>query len=579
MAISLCVVLVAAMMFLGDALRQPGIWPALAYLPGDGESWGETQSIDDDGQESSRALVTESARLRGTDGAVAIDGPLQEQVIGAVGGFAEARSTEFWRTTSTALDDEGRVDAGEPQQVRLFTVDADIALLAELDPTLQVLYTPAVTLVPDDAEPGSSWEQRGRTDSGARYTSSLSLASAGTSNDDCLVTSGTIEIPLDDYRTRIRSVRYTWCPGQGIVESTEETQGVVRTTAREDHDVVPVAVPPHIKTWSDPGSWRQSGSGLFSTYAGEAGNRLAGSRSSIPALSTSRRTLVQVLGNHDVAAFEATDGSYHTRWRARPGGQILTISAPELSEAGALILLGTNRRNVMAYDDRGGRLWEVTLGEVVMNQIVAVDDSTVLALTAAGDVHALDARTGTERWRVSLGDAVEADPVVAGEAVLVASRNGDVRALDATTGEQLWRTTLPSARALGTTTEVALVAGYRNLTALDLRTGQPLWGRAVQRVSTVVSGEDVAVISASDGVIAVDSSGVVQWERSSAGHLQRHDEYLIVLETDALVILDSAGVVHREDPLLPVGVADEPMVTVLPDGVAIAQEFDLIRWT
>ena len=67
---------------------------------------------------------------------------------------------------------------------------------------------------------------------------------------------------------------------------------------------------------------------------------------------------------------------------------------------------------------------------------------------------ALDAATGTERWRADLHTVITAAPTVAGTTVLVGTQDGVVVGLDAHTGAVLWDFT-----TAGTITGSPIVAG------------------------------------------------------------------------------------------------------------------------
>jgi outer membrane protein assembly factor BamB len=71
--------------------------------------------------------------------------------------------------------------------------------------------------------------------------------------------------------------------------------------------------------------------------------------------------------------------------------------------------------------------------------------NTALALSAAGEVVAVDIESGRIVWRTPPLEATEdrsLDPVLAGDRLLVGRRSGGVEALDATTGRTIWRTQL-----------------------------------------------------------------------------------------------------------------------------------------
>jgi outer membrane protein assembly factor BamB len=84
-----------------------------------------------------------------------------------------------------------------------------------------------------------------------------------------------------------------------------------------------------------------------------------------------------------------------------------------------------------------GSVWSRSVGGDVIHT-PAIAHSTVYVTTARGTVVALDAATGTERWRTDLGVDSTAAPIVAGTTVLVGTRAGSVFGLHAHGGEVLW---------------------------------------------------------------------------------------------------------------------------------------------
>lgn len=111
-----------------------------------------------------------------------------------------------------------------------------------------------------------------------------------------------------------------------------------------------------------------------------------------------------------------------------------------------------------------------------------------VAYFGSGDsnVYALDATTGSLRWKFHTGDVVHASPAVSGEALYVGSWDTYFYALDIATGHQLWRFKTGEDPAIHNQTGIqgsAAVSdgivyfGCRdsNLYALDARTGAQKW--------------------------------------------------------------------------------------------------------
>jgi eukaryotic-like serine/threonine-protein kinase len=84
-----------------------------------------------------------------------------------------------------------------------------------------------------------------------------------------------------------------------------------------------------------------------------------------------------------------------------------------------------------------GSVWSKRVGGDVRHT-PAIAHHMVYATTLQGKVVALDAATGTERWRADVGVEITAAPTVAGGTVLIGTKSGAVFGLDAHTGAALW---------------------------------------------------------------------------------------------------------------------------------------------
>ncbi|MGE3796819.1 MAG: PQQ-binding-like beta-propeller repeat protein [Thermomicrobiales bacterium] len=122
-----------------------------------------------------------------------------------------------------------------------------------------------------------------------------------------------------------------------------------------------------------------------------------------------------------------------------------------------------------------------------------------------GSVIAIDAGTGSERWRFPTTHAASGTPAVAGGIVYAGDAGGNVYALDARTGEELWRRELETAWVspplVVEDTVFVATAPYR--VALNV---------AVQRDSLVVGSGLVGLASESIEVYALDAmTGDDRW--------------------------------------------------------------------
>ncbi len=152
------------------------------------------------------------------------------------------------------------------------------------------------------------------------------------------------------------------------------------------------------------------------------------------------------------------------RWVYQPPGTGSLETTPVV--VGGVMYVTAGPTMVAALDLKSGKpLWEWTrpiaasvlnLGFQRVNRGVAVADNTVFVGTLDGYLVALDARSGSERWIVHVGEnpvghSVTAAPLVVDGKVIVGVSGGEagirgfLDAYDAKTGKQVWRFwTVPS---------------------------------------------------------------------------------------------------------------------------------------
>ena len=132
------------------------------------------------------------------------------------------------------------------------------------------------------------------------------------------------------------------------------------------------------------------------------------------------------------------------------GGDDFSVALP-LAKPTLDGLAGTITVRVVARDKLGNAssataglpvtrvLWRADLGQgLPIAGTAALDATHAFIGTAAGKVLAVDRRTGVPVWSQKLGGPVTASPARGRELVFAASENGDVVALEAATGAQRW---------------------------------------------------------------------------------------------------------------------------------------------
>lgn len=193
-----------------------------------------------------------------------------------------------------------------------------------------------------------------------------------------------------------------------------------------------------------------------------------------------------------VAAFRVDDG--RLVWTSDP----LQTFAPLYTALSGGRILVTDDEAVALDAETGRETWRVSLGASGEITEHGADASTFYIGARDRVVRALDAATGAERWRADIGSAwwggiVTGVSVADGVAYAAVERTyppngfrsqGVVVALDAQTGRELWRyengdgsTTVSVNRAPTIATDLILVADLRGraFIALDRQTGQERW--------------------------------------------------------------------------------------------------------
>lgn len=209
---------------------------------------------------------------------------------------------------------------------------------------------------------------------------------------------------------------------------------------------------------------------------------------------------------------------------AGTGGRSRLLAAPVV--AGGRVFVVDSDGVLSAHDAGAGRrLWRVEpAGRKSADRLgggtVAAAGDAVFVAYAHGDVIALSAADGAERWQTRIGSPVRASPAVAGEIVLVPTADNQLIALAVDDGEVLWRhagTFEPAALLGGAAPAVdrgIVVVTYSSgeVYGLELESGRPLWSEVVLRPRrtlavgslTDIVGDPVII---DDRVIVAGNSG------------------------------------------------------------------------
>ncbi len=215
-------------------------------------------------------------------------------------------------------------------------------------------------------------------------------------------------------------------------------------------------------------------------------------------------------------------GSKVPAWVFATGGRVL--SSPTV--AGGVVYVGSEDHWLYAVDAVTGSLrWRAATGGSITAG-PAVSDAVVYVGSQDGELHAFDAVTGTETWSTSLGTLVDVSPLVSAGTVYVGGNDGVLYALDAATGATKWAAGTGRMIQFPPAVSSNLVYVGSNggtLSAFSASTGAKKWSRGGRlffwcpRVASgVVYVTDVAVLE-TGSVEAYDAAtGKRRWSASTS---------------------------------------------------------------
>ncbi|QEO09194.1 PQQ-binding-like beta-propeller repeat protein [Protaetiibacter larvae] len=526
----LVVVGTAGLAFADLAPTAPAGGAAARFVPPDGYAALATAG---DGSRT----IHESARDTGPS-------LLLEEPAGAVAHlfseipFDVLGSAQLWRDMSTPLD-----TPGVPLSSIYLLDDSGVSLLTATGAELGFSYLPGLVVLPADAAPGASWTGEGSAIPGGAigYTTAGEVAAG---DHGCLVT--TTDTRYLDAATGEELLQVvdtaTWCPGRGVVaDRADSGSGPITVESRPlpdvdtglGGDVDPEPVPLELADAADwtvrPLAFQRSDPAFGDSPRGTPFEGIGATTAdgSLVLAATGRLTAFRV------------DGATATQaWGAAPGGDVLQVAA-----LGELVLVSTSERRLVAYDQRGVRLWNQRFPDVVLARPEAVG-ADLVAVSLDGTLRRIDAATGETVWSIALRTDVAQAPAVVGGTVVVVDRGSTVIARSLEDGSAVWRTELEGASrvaagegilaAQGTTTDV-----WR----LDPADGAIIWhGERPGAARLLLVTAELVVAQSDEGTTAfATGSGARRWTDAAAGGLAGDGTRILLTDAQGLRVRDAAG--------------------------------------
>ena len=257
----------------------------------------------------------------------------------------------------------------------------------------------------------------------------------------------------------------------------------------------------------------------------------------------------------ELVKLDATNG--RQEWRVNAGEPI----SGGVGAGGGIILVGTSRGNVLAYDVSGKLLWKSKVSSEVLSA-PRYFDGFVIARSGDNHIFGLDSVDGSRKWvyeRVTpaLSLRSSAGIVVDGGAVYAGFSGGKMVALRADNGKLLWEATVAQPRGV---TEIERIADITSLptvvgpavfavayqgrtAAIDRLNGKVAWNRDISSYTGLNFENDRLYLSHSLGsVYALDyAAGKTFWRQPALLNRQ-----LTVPQPlgDVVAVGDLEGYVH-----------------------------------
>ncbi len=192
----------------------------------------------------------------------------------------------------------------------------------------------------------------------------------------------------------------------------------------------------------------------------------------------------------------------------------ISESSPAIGDG--IITFGTDGGDVVALDASTGKeKWRYNTGSSDIKSSPAIADGTVFIGSDDGSLYALSADNGNLVWKYSTGDNIESSPSVKNGVVYAGSKDSSFFAIDEKTGKRKWID--PNAGQVlsgpAISSNVVYLATRNNyIEAFDANTGEFLWKNSTGRndkdymTSPAISGNTLYGITHSGLLFAYSSA-------------------------------------------------------------------------
>ncbi len=165
--------------------------------------------------------------------------------------------------------------------------------------------------------------------------------------------------------------------------------------------------------------------------------------------------------------------------------------------------------------------WTAKIGEVKFPMDVTVTGDAITVAGTDGSVAAIDARTGGDIWRASVGAPLAAGAGSDGRYAAVVTQSNELVVLDA--GRELWRQKLAAlsfTAPLVAGARVFTLSADRSISAFDAQTGRKLWSQTrpgeplvLRQAGVMLAVGDTLVVGVAGRLVGMNpENGSSRWE-------------------------------------------------------------------
>jgi outer membrane protein assembly factor BamB len=247
-------------------------------------------------------------------------------------------------------------------------------------------------------------------------------------------------------------------------------------------------------------------------------------------------------------------------WRVKTGSRL----SAGVGAAGELIVVGTNKGEVLAYDRSGKQRWTSRVSSEVLAP-PRIADTTAVVWSGDGNVFGLNTADGARRWVLqrsmpALSVRNQAGGVVAKGAIFVGVAGGKLLAIDLDKGILGWEGTVAQPKGATeleriadvtslpalTATTVCAVAYQGRLACFEPQRGTFLWSRDIpSRDGLAIDNRHVYVTDDKGAIHALDNAtGASVWKQDKLVTRSPSGPQLL---GDYLAVVDYQGYVHVLD--------------------------------